>query len=189
MTYFWDHLSKKTAWVYLAFLSLFPWQILHADYCLTTQVSVAMKEGVSGRQEWGAGGQERQELSLLPRHCKLLMVWPGGGCSQMCSVPPSHPDTPCCLVCGATAPGTPECEVFSACAAVPGGAGKAQSHPGPKLWLEILTSLEEGMKPPEVKFCLPLRQALSVHLLWFNHLLAGAARCPAYLERVFSSCM
>lgn len=41
---------------------------------------VAMKEGVSGRQEWAAGGGERQELSLLPHQRKLLLALAGGGC-------------------------------------------------------------------------------------------------------------
>lgn len=54
-----------SAWVSLDFLFfLFPWQILHPDCCS------ARKEGVSGRQEWGAGGQERKELSLSPHHWK-----------------------------------------------------------------------------------------------------------------------
>lgn len=39
-----------------------------------------MKEGVSGWQEWAAGGGERQELSFLPHQCKLLLALAGGGC-------------------------------------------------------------------------------------------------------------
>lgn len=86
-------------WIFFPFFSL-------GRSCSTTKALVARKEGVSGRQELGAGGWERQEFSLLPVSCCSLS---GGGCPHpllpdVHSVPAFHPDTAfhCCLVCGAT---------------------------------------------------------------------------------------
>lgn len=65
-------ISRKTVfgslWIFFSFFSL-------GRSCIQTAVQlhkplVARKEGVSGRQEWGARGQERKELSLLPHHWK-----------------------------------------------------------------------------------------------------------------------